>query len=495
MTRAAMAHVGREAVGTIGPWGTDDVGTAVDLGTAVSDPDRLALESALADAVRAAGEAERRLRLLTDATVLVSGALDPVEAVERMVRLAVPEFADWCLVATVDADQVVVLHRDPALQQTAEALRRHILASRTASRPVQRVLSGGQPTLFPVVTGAALDAQVSDPVLRQAYRALGMRSVIIAPLWARGQVIGNVSFVIADPARLVYTEADAATATELAQRTALTLDNARLIARERAAAETLQRSLLPELPVIAGMTIAARYLPANAHAQVGGDWYDVLPLPDGSVGVAIGDVMGHDLEAAAAMGQLRSVLRGYAWDGAEPVTVLSQLDRLVRGLGMAQLATAVYGRLQVLPYGGARLDYANAGHLPPLVRQADGTTMLLDRAHAPLIGLPVVVDRDQDTVALPAGSTLVLYTDGLVEDRSQPAEEGIARLRAVLEGAPADADPDRLCDLVIEGLRDGSTRADDIALLILRLDADVPPSGCKSTASPGDTGTGPGTAH
>lgn len=199
-----------------------------------------------------------------------------------------------------------------------------------------QVLADGRSTVVEVVTDALLEAYVEDAVRRDAYRALGMCSVVIAPLWARGRVIGNVSFVIGDPGRRPYSPADAATATELAQRTALTLDNARLINRERAAAETLQRSLLPALPDIAGLSIAARYLPANNRAQVGGDWYDVLPLPDGSIGIAVGDVMGHDLEAAAAMGQLRSVLRGYAWDGDQPAPVLSRLDRLVNGLDMAQ---------------------------------------------------------------------------------------------------------------------------------------------------------------
>jgi serine phosphatase RsbU (regulator of sigma subunit) len=320
------------------------------------------------------------------------------------------------------------------------------------------------------VTAEMLAAQVSDPILREAYRRLGVESFIVAPLWARGRVIGNVSFVRAGRSRPAFGELDAATATELARRTALSLDNARLLARERAAALTLQRSLLPDLPTIAGVTVAARYRPADAHSQIGGDWYDVLPLPDGSVGIAIGDVMGHDLDAAAAMGQLRSVLRGYAWDGDDPATVLHRLDRLVTGLGMAQLATAVYGRMQLEPSGNARLDYANAGHPPPVLRRPDGTTEVLTGGHAPLIGLPIETERDLATLCVEAGSILVLYTDGLVEDSDRPAEEGVAALRSVLETAPADAGPEELCDLVLSGLSRKHGHADDVALLILRLD-------------------------
>jgi len=434
------------------------------------------LAAALADAAearQATQEAEARLQLLTDATTAISGALDPDEAVHRLTRLAVPAFADWCLVALVDGedDAIVVHHRDPTNVGAVAALRQHILDTRRATPAVRQVLADGRSTVVEVVTDALLEAYVEDAVRRDAYRALGMCSVVIAPLWARGRVIGNVSFVIGDPGRRPYSPADAATATELAQRTALTLDNARLINRERAAAETLQRSLLPALPDIAGLSIAARYLPANNRAQVGGDWYDVLPLPDGSIGIAVGDVMGHDLEAAAAMGQLRSVLRGYAWDGDQPAPVLSRLDRLVNGLEMAQLATAVYGRLRLSEPGSAQaqLEYANAGHLPPVLRMPDGATSLLDGAHAPMIGLPVLFDRSQETVAVAPGSTLVLYTDGLVESRELSTDDGIATLRAALEQAPAAATPDELCDLVLAAMSTGE-QTDDLALLILRLD-------------------------
>jgi serine phosphatase RsbU (regulator of sigma subunit) len=426
----------------------------------------------LAEARRQAADAQRRLRLLTDATGLISSMLDPRAAVQHLTRVAVPEFADWCLVAVVDATESLleVRHRDPAVDAVVDELREHIIGNRRPSEPVRQVLSDGRPTLVAEVTEQMLATRVPDPVLRQAYRDLGMTSVIVAPLWARGRVIGNVSFVLADHSRPAYSEADLAVASELAQRTALALDNARLIARERQAVETLQRSLLPELPSVPGVAVAARYLPANDQAQVGGDWYDVLALPDGSIGLAIGDVMGHDLEAAAAMGQLRSVLRGYAWDGAEPASVLSRLDHLVTGLGMAQLATAIYGRLQLHAPTGATLDYANAGHLPPLLRRADGTAQLLDGAHAPMIGLPVVAERFQDRVDLPQGATLVLYTDGLVEDRSRSADEGVRELRRVVERVPPEASLEQLCEAILRDMRPESAGSDDLALLLLRLE-------------------------
>jgi serine phosphatase RsbU (regulator of sigma subunit) len=429
---------------------------------------------ALVQAQRDIADAERRLQLLTGATRSIGNVLDPAEAIEHMVQIAVPDFADWCLLAVIDAAPPIfrLLHRDPRHGPAAQALCRHFRGIRgAASRPVQQVLTDGQPTLIPEVTDELLDQQVADPVVRQAYRDFGTRSVIIAPLWVRGRVIGNASFVRADARPGVYTDVDMQVAAELAHRTALALDNARLLARERAAAETLQRSLLPKLPDVPGLRVAARYLPANNHAQVGGDWYDVLPLPDGDIGLAIGDVMGHDLEAAAAMGQLRSVLRAFAWDGAAPALALSRLDHLVSGLDMGRLATAIYGRLRLsLGDGGGHLEYANAGHPAPVLRLSNGATELLEDAHAPMIGLPAMSERSTACVAIPAGATLVLYTDGLVEDRKRPADQGIEQLRRVLETASADGQPDELCDLILDRLRPSQHSDDDIALLVLQLD-------------------------
>ncbi len=427
--------------------------------------------SALALARRDLADAERRLHLLTNDMRSIGSGLDPADAIERMVQVAVPDFADWCLLAVIDAPPPTfrLLHRDPRHSQAADALCRHFVGlGGAASRSVRQVLDDGRPTLLSEVTDEVLDQQVADPFVRQAYRDFGMRSVIVAPLWVRGRVIGNASFVRADCGSQAYTEVDMLVAGELAQRTALALDNARLLTRERVAAETLQRSLLPDLPDVPGVQVAARYLPADNHAQVGGDWYDVLPLPDGDIGLAIGDVMGHDLEAAAAMGQLRSVLRAFAWDGAAPALALTRLDHVVSGLNIGRLATAVYGRLRLDPGGGGHFDYANAGHPAPVLRLPDGTTTLLGDAHAPMIGLPLVSERSTARATIPAGATLALYTDGLVEDRTRPVDRGIEQLRRTLEAAPADCRPDELCDLILDRLRP-ARHSDDIALLVLQL--------------------------
>ena len=241
-------------------------------------------------------------------------------------------------------------------------------------------------------------------------------------------------------------------------------------ARERDVSSALQRSLLPTLPELPGITCAARYLVGAQHAQVGGDWYDLFALPDRAIGLAIGDVMGHDLAAAAAMGQLRSVLRSYAYEGSSPPVVLDRLDRLVQDFEMAQLATAIYGRLE-LDNGSAMLMFSSAGHLPPLKRCPDGTVSQLRRGAAPLIGAvpPGRARRGEAAVALPAGSLLLLYTDGLVESRDRDIDQGIDALSAVLAGLDLLASPEQVCEAVLTAMA-WEGQGDDIAVLALSID-------------------------
>ena len=289
----------------------------------------------------------------------------------------------------------------------------------------------------------------------------------MVPLRARDRVLGAVSLISTTSGR-VYDDADLSMAADLARRAALAVDNARLYSREHAVAEQLQRSLLPQLPELPGLDVAARYLPGSTAAQVGGDWYDVFALPDGVVGIAVGDVMGHDLQAAASMGQLRSVLRSYAWQGSAPNVVLDHLDQLVQGMQMAQLATAVYARLE-LPAGGepARLCFANAGHLPPVLRQPDGTTVLLDGLDGMLVGAALGIERNELQRDVEPGSVLVLCTDGLVERRGLDPDEGLERLRAAVAAAPAGSAED-LCDALLAGVASGALD-DDVALLVVRV--------------------------
>lgn len=234
--------------------------------------------------------------------------------------------------------------------------------------------------------------------------------------------------------------------------------------REHRIAETLQRSLLPDrLPEIPGVLLAARYVPAGSEVQVGGDWYDVVPLPSGQVGLAIGDVAGHGLRAASTMGQLRMALRASALDEDSPATVVHRVHRLLERLDLYEMATLVY---VVFDPDTGTIRYANAGHPPPMLIPEDGEARYLEEGLAPPLGAARRPDGYVEAAAvLPAGSTILLYTDGLVERRGVSLREGLDRLKT--EAAAAAPDLDSLCDHLLASLV-GDEVSDDIALLALR---------------------------
>ena len=424
-------------------------------------------QAARADAERA----QRRLALLAEATSMLAATLEVEESLRRLTELCVPLMADWCMVELVgkegDVRRVASAHIDPAKADVLHRIEELAPYKRTEHSPVVRVIASGEPELFHRVPDAVVADLSEGDELADAYRAVGFHSAIVVPLRARRQVLGALTLVTASSGR-VYEEDDLSMAADLARRAALTVDNARLYEREHEVAMALQRSLLPQLPQVPGLDRAARYLPGSTAAQVGGDWYDLFALPDGAVGIAVGDVMGHDLTAAAAMGQLRSVLRSYAWQGDGPALVLDHLDQLVQGLEMAQLATAVYGRLR-LPGDGrpGSLRLANAGHLPPVVRTPDGTARLVRATHSLLVGAALGTQRDEVEVELQSGSLVVMCTDGLVEQRGLDPDDGLERLRAAVETVDGK-DAETVCDELLQAL-DGTDRDDDVALLVVRV--------------------------
>ena len=234
--------------------------------------------------------------------------------------------------------------------------------------------------------------------------------------------------------------------------------------REHRIAETLQRSLLPDqLPSIPGVGVAVRYVPATTGMSIGGDWYDVVPLPNGHLGVAIGDVAGHGLRAAATMGQLRMTLRAYALEEPSPLLVMRRVRELVQRLIPSEMATLLY---MVLDLDSGSITFSNAGHLPPLLIDGDGTASYLEHGLAPPLGTAPHPEYDVEARAeIASGSTLLLFTDGLVERRGVSVRDGLERLRA--EVTVAGSDLDQLCDHVIASLLDGGA-SDDVALLAIR---------------------------
>ncbi|MEV6938125.1 PP2C family protein-serine/threonine phosphatase, partial [Streptomyces sp. NPDC051132] len=238
-------------------------------------------------------------------------------------------------------------------------------------------------------------------------------------------------------------------------------------------AETMQNHLLPQMPRVPGLQMTVRYLPAPDASQVGGDWYDAFTLPDGATALAVGDVVGHDLEAAAGMAQLRNMLRAYAWSQQEPPSsVVERLDEAIMPITDVSMATLIFARVTETSDGHWQLSWTNAGHPPPLLVTRDGLTHYLTDGHGLLLGTGVRTSRPDATILLPPGATLLLYTDGLVEAPGHTLDEGLNRLRqhaAALAHRPLPSFTDHLLRRVHPpGL-------DDVALLAVRAPARTDP--------------------
>jgi len=315
----------------------------------------------------------------------------------------------------------------------------------------------------PVIIDDVDHTNVINPLLLDK----GIRSLMGAPLRADGTVIGVLHVGTLSPR--IFTSED----TDLLQ---LAADRAAVAVQalnhqvDRAATAALQRSLLPSaLPAISGLDMAARYLPGSGH--IGGDWYDVFPLPSGEVCAVIGDVTGSGLNAAVIMGRMRSALRAYALQATSPGEILDSLGRKMRYFEPEAMATVLCA---VLSPSLDEVSISSAGHLPPLVA-VPGRPAALARISADLpIGISGPAPRRVSTLAFPPGSVLCLYTDGLVERRDRPIDDGIARLSATLTAT----DPEAACASVVAAMSDHSPHEDDVALLILR----------RAPGTPGDSG-------
>ncbi|MCW2725087.1 MAG: putative sensor protein [Frankiales bacterium] len=426
--------------------------------------------SARRQAEHAREAAHARLELLAEATRGMVGASDELSVLARVTDVLVPRLADWVVLGTVDeAGQISSpngVHRDPALTAAIAELVRDRPETFAGVERVARVARTGRAEL---VTSVDLSVLVgSGP--RNLLGRLGAASALVVPVQAGDRTLG-VAALVRGPDRPVFDVEDLATAHDIGRRAGLALENARLYMRQRREAEVLQRSLLTPLPETPGLLLTARYRAAAEQAQVGGDWYDAFLQPDGQTVLVIGDVIGHDISAAAAMGQLRSLLRGTAFDRKDsPARVLARVDGAVRGLAVDTLATALVARLESAGQderGPRTLRWSNAGHPPAMLLGPDGRVTLLDQGQDLLLGLDPETARHDHTVELPPGSTLLLYTDGLVERRDDSAlGVGLARLRDALTELGA-LPLDELCDAILDRLLPDAPD-DDVALLAVR---------------------------
>jgi serine phosphatase RsbU (regulator of sigma subunit)/anti-sigma regulatory factor (Ser/Thr protein kinase) len=428
-----------------------------------------------------AAAGQQRLALLNEASSRIGSTLDMGQTAAELMDVAVPRLADAAGILVQERlvtesefperamDGAAVVRRlavGVAGNDTAEWRKAFPVDEVTvypAWTPYAQCMATARPILF-----ASLDTELAEGIGRRVWqresvvRVLDRTSFLLVPLKARGEVLGFV-VLTRRPERLEFDDQDVALAEELAARAAVCIDNARLYNRERRTALTLQSSLLPtDLRTPLGLEIAHRYLPASDLMGVGGDWFDVIPLPGSRVALVVGDVMGHGTRAAATMGQLRTAVRTLAALDLPPAEVLHRLDQMTQDLDATQIATCMYATYDPVGRGWA---FSRAGHVPPIVLRPDGSTGVLELPP----GLPLGIgDQHFETreLRLPAGSTLVLCTDGLVESRERDIDAGIAALRDTLNGSRASLE--EMCDTTIEALRPNHDR-DDIALLMARV--------------------------
>jgi len=396
-------------------------------------------------------------------------------ALEELTRAVVPALGDWVIASLVGEDgrlhDVASWHRDPELREPAARYARLRLSSLNSTAPLVEAMASGEITLVPDVA-AAVGNGLPPGEVREVYWQLDPGSATALALVARGRVLGAMS-IYRSRDREAMDVADLVTVRDVADRVALALDSAALHEQQRRMAEELQRSLLTAPPEPDHSEIVVRYIPAVQAAQVGGDWYDAFLQPGGATMVAIGDVVGHDTVAAAAMGQLRSLLRGIAYSGGGgPAGVLTDLDRAMEGLQVHTLATAAVARFEQEPIdrerGQTRLRWSSAGHPPLMVLHVDGRVEVLTPERADLmLGVDPATRRRERVVVVDRGATVLLYTDGLVEGPQLPLDDGVARLAELL-GELGHLPLDELCDQLVARLRPHGSE-DDVALVAVRL--------------------------
>jgi PAS domain S-box-containing protein len=408
--------------------------------------------------------AEESLRFIEKAGTLLSRSLDLETTFETLMDLVVPEFGDWSAINLHDDDGSVktyaVRHADPEKNALARRLQGVNYYNTSPTWGTAAAFLSGEPQLHSHVTIDDMRNAVSErylPLLEE----LGFGSVIALPIFVDDVVIGSFGIVTADGRRR-YTEADLPPLQELARRAGFAVKNARQYEREHRVASLLQEAALPQtLPVVRGLHFDGYYRAGRKEASIGGDWYDVLVVADGRVVISVGDVAGSGLNAAILMSNIRQVIRGAATVSADPMLVLDVADRTLRSEHDDRMATAFVG---VLDPSNGTMVYASAGHLPALVRAADGTISELNAPGLPLGYRGMAVSESRTTI-LPPGSRLLLYTDGLVE-WSRDIYEGERLLRQRLAEAEVLENEHPAMSLV-DGVLPPDGARDDVAALVV----------------------------
>ena len=434
-------------------------------------------EAERAALLRRAEAAHQRLSILATASTVLTTTMELDELLARLTRVLTPMAADWCVIELIgragEVEHVAVSHRSRGQAKELAAFLRSAPVALDGDGPIAEVLRTGQArlALAPTIEGLVVRA-ATDRGRPELAGSFNLQSSVIVPIESRGRVFGVLILSTEGERRLDDDDLDLAV--EIAHRADLAVANARAYQQEHEIAESLQRALLPTtVPTVAGLEIAVRYVAATDGALVGGDWYDVLTFTDGTTGIVVGDVVGHDIAASTSMGQLRSALRVYAWEEhAQPAAALARVDRLFDKLGLAY-ATCVFG---VVDLGASTFCWSNAGHPPPLLVR-DGRASFLLEGSGTLLGITGGTGTAEATTDLQEGDLLVLYTDGLVERRGESLQVGLDRLAAAAADTAAE-DAEVLCQALLDVLVPPSaTRDDDLAILVARVCTEEPDSG------------------
>ncbi|MPR00559.1 SpoIIE family protein phosphatase [Modestobacter sp. I12A-02628] len=432
--------------------------------------ERVAAAERAAAAAAAAERAGRHLMMLGAVSQTFSVLPDVDAAVTRLAQLCVPLLGDWCLAGVVEDGRVRHLgraHRDPARAAALHAFAEARLARARSVDTLPPALLAGEPVVLQSLSPGDAQQLIGDPASRAALAELEVGALAGLPLFARGELFG-VLVLVNGPERGPFSTDELRTAGIAARRVGEMLENARLVAAREQMAERLQRSLLADPVHPDHLGVVVRYRPATRGIALGGDWYDSLVRRDGSTVLVIGDVMGHDVDAAAAMAQVKTLVRGIAYDRLEePADVLRRADRAVVGLGGQAMATALVARVDEPGDGPRQVHWATAGHPAPLLLLADGTVQDLVAPVGPPLGMGWSGPRVTGCADLPAGSTLLLFTDGLFERRDEDLDAGRGRVRTVLAGL-VGAGLDELCDTLLARLVDDRVE-DDVAVLAVRV--------------------------
>ncbi|MEU4920687.1 SpoIIE family protein phosphatase [Streptomyces parvus] len=423
------------------------------------------------ESTRALSERDR-LALLADTTAQLIYNIDVDESLRRVVRLMLPRLADWAVIDLItesgEVNRSLVVHAHAGGLETYGDLQGPMPPVPTSSSmPLSKALRGVASTLAgPRTYDVPPDSAVAVEQ-RRLFAATGIETAAIAPVKGPSEVLGAITLgrTAGDEP---FTTVDLGLLEDIGRRIGIALENARHYQRQRQVAATMQRYLLPQLPGLGGVEMTARYLPAPDASHVGGDWYDAFALPDGDIALVIGDVVGHDLEAAAGMAQLRNMLRAYTWAQDDPPhRTVERLDRAMGHITDVSMATLVLARLTTHPAGHQALRWTNAGHPPPLLLDSAGGARFLHEGRGILLGASSGRPRPEAHVDLLPGSTLLFYTDGLIESRRQSLDVGLERLRE----AATDLNYRQL-DHFVDQLLVRSRPADnddDVALLAIRI--------------------------